>query len=82
MIFYWFTSLFSSFRYVAEMMENRILRFFQQPAGVFHGSVFYQMSGSVGPSSIALDSTGSLYIGQYDVKGMHNYFFNVFNWHK
>jgi sugar lactone lactonase YvrE len=56
------------FVYVAEMMKNRVLRFFQKPAGVFHGSVFYQMSGSVGPSSLALDSKGNLYIGQYDVR--------------
>jgi len=56
------------FIYVAEMMMNRVLRFFQQPAGVYHGSVFYQLSGGVGPTSLALDKQGSLYIGQYDVK--------------
>lgn len=56
------------FIYVAEMMKNRVLRFFQQPAGVYHGSVFYQMSGAVGPSSLALDPSGNLYIGQYDVR--------------
>ncbi len=55
--------------YVAEMMANRVLRFFQQPSGVFHASVFYQLSGGVGPSSLALDSAGNLYVGQYDVKG-------------
>eukprot|EP01032_Pedospumella_encystans_P010388 gene10388-12147_t len=56
------------FVYVAEMMANRVLRFFQQPSGVFHASVFYQLSGGVGPSSLALDAAGNLYVGQYDVK--------------
>jgi len=56
------------FIYVAETMKNRILRFFQQPAGVYHGSVFYQLSGGVGPVALTLDQNGNLYIGQYDVK--------------
>lgn len=29
--------------YVAEMMKNRVLRFFQKPEGVFHGSGMYIM---------------------------------------
>lgn len=49
-------------------MNNRILRFFQQPMGVFHGSVFYQLSGGVGPVALSLDSAGNLYVGQYDLK--------------
>ena len=50
-------------------MNNRILRFFQQPAGVYHGSVFYQLSGGVGPSSIVLDhATNQLVVAQYDVR--------------
>ncbi|RYH15330.1 SMP-30/gluconolactonase/LRE family protein [archaeon] len=60
------------FIYVAETMQNRVLRFFQRPAGVYHGSVFYTLSGGVGPSSLALDSNGNLYVGQFDVKGMDN----------
>ena len=55
-------------------MKNRILRFFEKPEGVFHGSVFYQFSGGVGPSSIACDSAGSIYIGHYDVKGIYTQF--------
>jgi len=54
--------------YVCEMMTNRVLRFHQQPEGVFHGSVFYQNSGSIGPSSIAVDRQGSLYVGLHDTK--------------
>ena len=56
------------FVYVAEMMKNRILRFYQEPHGVYHGSVFLQLSGGVGPSSLAIDKHGHLYVGQYDVK--------------
>ena len=50
------------------MMTNRILRYFQRPMGVYNGSVFYQLSGGVGPSSLAVDSNGNLYVGQFDVK--------------
>ena len=57
------------FRYVAEQMRNRVLRFFQRPEGVYHGSVFYQLSGGVGPSCLALDEQGVLYIGQFEIKG-------------
>jgi sugar lactone lactonase YvrE len=57
------------YSYVAEMMTNRILRFFERPAGVYHGSVFYQLTGGVGPIALCLDhNTGNLYIGHYDLK--------------
>ena len=45
-----------------------MLRFFQQPTGVYHGSVFYQLSGAVGPSCLAVDQEGNVYVGQFDVK--------------
>lgn len=50
------------------MMNNRVLRFFQQPTGVYHGSCFYQFTGGVGPSCLTIDSEGNLYVGHYDVK--------------
>jgi len=53
--------------YVAEMMLNRVLRFVQRPTGVFHCSVFAQLSGGVGPSALACDSSGALYIGHYEL---------------
>eukprot|EP01036_Dinobryon_divergens_P040732 gene40732-53897_t len=56
------------FIYVSEMMANRVLRFYQRPEGVFHGSVFYQFSGGVGPSSLICDSNGTLYVGHYDTR--------------
>ncbi len=57
-------------RYVAEMMANRVLRFVQRPAGVFHSSVFYQFSGRMGPSALCCDSEGTLYVARYDFAGV------------
>jgi len=59
---------YGNFIYVCEQSQNRILRFYQEPEGVYHGSVFYQLSGGVGPSSIAVDSQGSLYVGIFETK--------------
>jgi sugar lactone lactonase YvrE len=57
------------FVYVAEMMTNRIIRYFQQPEGVYHGSVFVQLNGAVGPSCLAYDSKrGNLIVGMYETK--------------
>jgi aspartate beta-hydroxylase len=53
--------------YVCEMSANRLLRFFQKPTGVFHYSVFRQFSGGVGPSCVAVDKAGKIYIGHYDL---------------
>jgi sugar lactone lactonase YvrE len=54
--------------YVAETMTNRVIRYFQQPEGVFHGSVFFQLSGGIGPVALAVDAQGSLYVGVTDTK--------------
>lgn len=54
------------FIFLAEMMTNRIIRYFQQPEGVYHGSVWYQISGGVGPVALAVDQQGSLYVALYD----------------
>lgn len=57
------------FLYVAETMKNRVLRYFQRPSGAYHGSVFLQLAGRVGPSALACDQQGSLYVAHYDVAG-------------
>jgi hypothetical protein len=71
---YTFDSFFSFFpcSYVAEMMQNRVLRFVQRPTGVFHVSVFYQFSGRIGPSAIVVDREGFIYVARYDLRGDFN----------
>lgn len=52
--------------YVCEQAANRILRFVQRPAGVYHATVFYQFSGRLGPASIVCDHGrgGLLYVAR------------------
>lgn len=54
--------------YVCERAENRIVRFHQKPAGVFHGVVFHRFSGRSGPSAIVCDHErgGLLYVARPD----------------
>lgn len=52
--------------YVAETMANRIIRLVQHPEGVYHSSVFYQFNGRLGPTALALDEFGNLYVARYD----------------
>jgi len=52
--------------FVAEKMQNRLLRLVQRPLGVYHCSVFYQFSGCLGPSGMARDPQGNLYVTRYD----------------
>mmetsp|Transcript_39184 Transcript_39184/g.62770 ORF Transcript_39184/g.62770 Transcript_39184/m.62770 type:complete len:148 (-) Transcript_39184:73-516(-) len=51
--------------YVAETMRNRVLRGVRM-AGAFHFSVFYQFSGMLGPSCLALGKDGTLFVGRID----------------
>ena len=55
--------------FVAEMLANRIVRFVQRPSGVYHMSVFYQFSGRMGPSALAIDADDNLYVGRFDFAG-------------
>jgi gluconolactonase len=41
--------------FVAEAAQNRILRYTQKPLGVWHGTVFFQFSGRLGPSALVVD---------------------------
>ncbi len=45
------------------------MRFVQRPANVFHMSVFYQFSGRMGPSAIAIDEDDKIYVARYDFAG-------------
>lgn len=54
--------------YVTEQAANRVLRFCQKPAGVWHYTVFYQFSGRLGPSSIVCDPQRNvLYVARPEV---------------
>lgn len=52
--------------YVAETGMNRILRLTQCPPGVFHCSVFCQLAGRFGPTAIAVNNAGDLFVAHFD----------------
>jgi sugar lactone lactonase YvrE len=53
--------------YVSETYANRILRIVCHSSGVYHTSVFYQFSGRLGPTALALHpQSGKLYVARYD----------------
>jgi len=52
--------------YVCETAANRILRFVQHPQGVYHCSVFHQLSGRFGPTAICVSNSGDIYVAHYD----------------
>ena len=56
--------------YLCETAQNRVLRYIQRPAGVWHGSVFFQFAGLFGPTCIDVDEHGNLYVGRCDLAGM------------
>ena len=52
--------------YVAETLQNRILRVVIHSSGVYHTSTFHQFSGRLGPTAIAVNPAGQLYVARYD----------------
>lgn len=52
--------------YVAETAMNRVLRFSQHPPGVFHCSVFHQLSGRFGPTALAVNRDGDIFVAHFD----------------
>jgi DNA-binding beta-propeller fold protein YncE len=53
--------------YVSEMAANRVVRFAQRPAGVWHMTVFHQFAGRAGPTAVAWDDArGLLYVARYE----------------
>lgn len=55
--------------YVCELLANRLLRFVQRPAGVWHCSVYFQFSRGLGPSAVACDEDGHVYVALFDFAG-------------
>ena len=54
--------------FVAETGLNRILRIVCHESGVYHTSVFHQFSGRFGPTALAMNPDGKLYVARYDFK--------------
>jgi sugar lactone lactonase YvrE len=52
--------------YVCETLKNRILRFVRRPSGIYQCSVFHQFNGLLGPTSIAVDGNGYLYVSRFE----------------
>lgn len=52
--------------YVAETFANRVIRLTQNPYGVYNASIFYQFNGRLGPTALALDEIGNLYVARYE----------------
>ena len=61
-------SLDEQILYVAETYANRILRIVCHSSGVYHTSVFHQFAGRLGPTALAMHSSGKLYVARYDFR--------------
>ena len=58
--------------YVCETFTNRIIRVIQKD-GIYNSSIFYQFSGRVGPTAIAIDDAiGNIYIARYEFQNDEN----------
>jgi len=56
--------------FVAETAENRVLRFTQRPAGVWHGAVFAAFTGRLGPTALVVDAPRALlYVARPEAPG-------------
>ena len=52
--------------FVAETMANRVLRLTNIEGDGLQMSVFYQFSGRLGPTALAMNENGQLYVARYD----------------
>jgi sugar lactone lactonase YvrE len=54
--------------FVSEMSANRIIRFAQRPAGVWHCTVFHQFTGRFGPTALCSDPQRNLlYVARFEL---------------
>lgn len=58
--------------YICETYRNRVLRIAQNPLGIFHCSVFHTFNGRVGPTAIAIDEVGNIYVSRYEFQHSKN----------
>ena len=59
--------------YVAETFENRIIRLEQNPIGVYNMTHFFQFSGRIGPSALAIDNNGYIYVARFEFQNKDEY---------
>lgn len=52
--------------YVSETSKNRLLRFVQTNQSPYYFSVFYQFSGRLGPTSIAIHQNDYIFVARYE----------------
>ena len=52
--------------YVAETFKNRILKVVIHREGVYYTSVFHQFKGKFGPTALAVDGEGMIYVARFD----------------
>ena len=52
--------------FVAETLQNRIIRFAQSPSGVHHASVFAEFTARLGPTCLAMSPNNFLYVARFD----------------
>jgi gluconolactonase len=52
--------------YMVETFTNRVIRIIQSPPDIFYSSVFHQFSGRIGPTAIAMDTIGNIYVARYE----------------
>jgi sugar lactone lactonase YvrE len=52
--------------YLVETFTNRVLRLVQNPNGVYNTSVFHQFHGRLGPTAIAMDALGNIYVARFE----------------
>ena len=55
-----------SMLFVSETGLNRILRIVSHPSGVYHTGVFHQFSGRFGPTIMAMNPDGRIFVARYD----------------
>jgi len=52
--------------YLVETFTNRVIRIIQNPPDIFYSSIFHQFAGRIGPTAIAMDAMGNIYVARYE----------------
>ena len=63
--------------YICETFANRVTRVKISLSGVYISSIFYQFSGRLGPTAMAIDEGGNLFITRFEYSVWKLYIFNL-----